>query len=226
MKPADLSSLKQLLLWHHHNGRESQWMEEDERRGERGKKRSTTPPAAFLLSAVNNRLDQQTSDSSLSTVINRHQGQAIRDPFTLQVLQVVTCLTHVMLYDIVMLWQTRHDCIPSSQYDVVATRWDTSTPPEENLHLHRSEKEKVIKKFLWNKISGTNLNYTSDGKRTLQCGKSFRHQCLWAPLHAPPGMNRTVALPEKLQCQWRANSSQENSVPNKMVNESFAHIGY
>ena len=63
----------------------------------------TAPPAAFLLSAVNNRLDQQTSDSSLSTVINRHQGQAIRDPFTLQVLQVVTCLTHVMLYDIVML---------------------------------------------------------------------------------------------------------------------------
>ena len=105
MKPADLSSLKQLLLWHHHNGRESQWMEEDERRGERGKKKSTTPPAAFLLSAVNNRLDQQTSDSSLSTVINRHQGQAIRDPFTLQVLQVVTCLTHVMQYDIVMLWQ-------------------------------------------------------------------------------------------------------------------------
>ena len=105
MKPADLSSLKQLLLWHHHNGRESQWMKEDEKRGERGKKRSTTPPAAFLLSAVNNRLDQQTSDSSLSTVINRHQGQAIRDPFTLQVLQVVTCLTHVMQYDIVILWQ-------------------------------------------------------------------------------------------------------------------------
>ena len=78
-------------------------MEEDERRGERGKKRSTTPPAAFMLSAVDNRLDQQTSDSRLSTVINRHQGQAIRDPFTLQVLQVVTCLTHVMLYDIVML---------------------------------------------------------------------------------------------------------------------------
>ena len=149
MKPADLSSLKQLLLWHHHNGRESQWMKEDEKRGERGKKGSTTPPAAFLLSAVNNRLDQQTSDSSLSTVINRHQGQAIRDPFTLQVLQVVTCLTHVMLYDIVMLWQTRHDCIPSSQYDVVASRWDTSTPPEEN-YTYTARKKKVIKKVFVN----------------------------------------------------------------------------
>ena len=179
MKPADLSSLKQLLLWHHHNGGESQWMEEDERRGERGKKGSTTPPAAFLLSAVNNRLDQQTSDSSLSTVINRHQGQAIRDPFTLQVLQVVTCLTHVMLYDIVMLWQDTTWLYPSilvwrggiALGYIYAFRRKLHTPTPLG-------KTQVIRKFLWNKISGTNLNYTSDGKETLQCGKSFRHQCL------------------------------------------------